>query len=72
MEPIVIKYKFKDQLELARKHGEHVFNNELAKLSNLKVYRNNSISIQSIFATYWDSFKLHFEDKLRPLNYRKC
>jgi hypothetical protein len=66
MEPIVIKYKFKDQLELARKHSEHVFNNELAKLSNLKVYRDDSASIQSIFATYWDSFKLHFEDKLRP------
>lgn len=66
MDPILIKYKYQDLLSLAAMQGKDVYENEFNRLSNLKVYRQDKPSIQSIFATYWDTFKLHFSHLLRP------
>jgi transposase-like protein len=66
MTPILIKYKYQDLLSLAAMQGKDIYENELNKLSNLKVYNQDKPSIQVIFATYWDTFKLHFSHLLRP------
>lgn len=62
----LIKYNFKDILSVAAISGEHVYENELNRLSNLKIYREPSVSIRLIFLTYWEQFKLKYESKLRP------
>lgn len=61
-----IKYNFKDILAVAAMTGSSVYENELTRLANLKVYRDEHVSIQSIFAHYWDAFKAKYEPKLRP------
>lgn len=66
MEPILIKYKYRDLLALAAMQGKDVYENELNKLSNLKINREPKLSIQSIFQTYWPIFKPLFIDRLRP------
>lgn len=61
-----IKYNFKDILAVAAMTGSSVYENELTRLANLKVYRDEHISIQSIFVHYWEAFKAKYEPKLRP------
>jgi hypothetical protein len=66
MDPILMKYKYRDLLALAAIQGKDVYENELNKLSNLKVNREAKLTIQSIFKTYWPFFKPLFLDRLRP------
>jgi len=61
-----IKQNFKDILAIAAMTGSSVYENELTRLANLKVYRDEHISIQSIFVHYWDAFKAKYEPQLRP------
>jgi hypothetical protein len=66
MDPILLKYKFRDLLAFAAMQGKDVYENELNKLSNLKAYREPKLTIQSIFQTYWPIFRPLFIDRLRP------
>lgn len=66
MDPILLKYKFRDLLALAAMQGKDVYENELNKLSNLNTYRKSKLTIQSIFQTYCPIFKPLFIDRLRP------
>jgi hypothetical protein len=62
----LIKNKYRDLLSIAAMNGQGVYENELNKLCNLKVYREPKVSIQHIFATYWAKFKIRYESQLRP------
>ena len=66
MDPILLKYKYRDILAIAAMQGNDVHENELNKLSNLKANRETKLTIQSIFQTYWPLFKPLFLDRLRP------
>lgn len=61
-----IKQNFKDILAIAAMTGSSVYENELTRLANLKVYRDEHISIQSIFIHYWEAYKAKYETQLRP------
>lgn len=64
-----VKTIYKDLLSIAAMNGQIVYENELAKLSNLKAVRDLSkshVSIQTIFRTYWPQFLDTYHDRLRP------
>lgn len=64
--PIDIINKYRDLLSVAAISGKTVYENELTRISNLKVNRVQKITINYIFITYWHHFLKHFNDSLRP------
>ena len=66
MDPILLKYKYRDILAIAAMNGKDVYENELNKLSNLRANRESKLNLQSIFQTYWPLFKPRFINRLRP------
>ena len=57
--------KYRDLLSVAAISGKTVYENELTRISNLKVNRLQKITINYIFITYWHHFLKHFNDLFR-------
>ena len=59
----------RDLLAISAMCGREVYENELTKLSNLKIFRNENnepnITINEIFRLYWNSFKNKYKPLLR-------
>lgn len=67
--PEFLSETHRDLLAIAAMNGKNVYENEITKLSNLKIFRNKnntqSVTINDIFRLYWEPFKKRFKHLLR-------